>query len=343
MRKFFLFLFFLLIGSLLFFWIIKHVGWQEIQTALKAFSLKVGIVILALTILSALIRAIRWKLILKSQGHEVPTKEMIEYYLSGLTISFFAPMVIFGGEIFRGYDLKEKYFISWTKSIASVVIDRILEITVFVAIIIFGTTYFLLKIGLPPAGFCAIIFSVIFLLILLISVFYFKSFKRESIIYFFLKKLNFHNSNGGDTVIDVEQEIFHYFGPKKKAMWQGFGLSVLSGIILLARTLLLISFLGKNVGILAAISILAFSFLAIIIPIPAAIGSHEAVQSFAFSSLGLGANTGIVFAFTIRTAEFVLALIGLIFLFKTGLQLLNTAIIKKFSKIGKLIHYKNGK
>lgn len=333
MKKFLLFLFSLLIGITLFVWIVNHVGWKEIQLAFKHFSLQAGLFILFLTILSALIRSLRWKTILNSQQCKIPFLKVFEYYLSGLAISFFFPMVIFGGEIFRGYDLKEKYSIPWSKSIASVLIDRILEITIYAVTAIFGITFFIFKTTFAPAKVCLIIFLGTFLFLVLISIFYFKIFKKESIVLALLKKFNLKNSNGAETIIDVEKEIFRYFRPNKEAMWGGFGLSLLYELMLLGRAALLLLFLGKEIGIFLVVSVAAFSSLAMIVPIPAALGSHEAIQSFVFNSLGLGVNTAMAFVFIIRGAELIVALFGAAFFFKIGVQILESVIFKRAARL----------
>jgi len=338
MKKILFFFVSLSIGLGLLVWIICSIGWGEIESAFRFFSPEAGAIILFLTILANLIRSLRWKTILKNQGYDIPILRVLEYYLSGNAIAFFIPMVIFGGEVFRGYDLKEKYSMPWSKSIASVVIDRISELTIYVAATILGMAFFITSANLPSYKMGITVFLLFFIIIVLISLFYFKSFKKESIIRFFLKKLNAQNSEGAETAIEVEKEIFRYFKPKKKIMWQGFGLSFLVEIVLLARTFFLILFLGKSISIFLAISIVAFSSLALALPIPAALGSHDAIQSFVFTTLGLGAGTGAAFVMVIRGAELIAALIGLFFFFKFGIQFLQSFLLKK---IGKLVRYRN--
>lgn len=299
----------------------------------KNFSFKAGLMILFLTALSYLVRSWRWKTILKSQGYDISAMRIIEYYLSGNALGFFFPLVVFGGEVFRGYDLKEKYSVPWSKSIASVFIDRFLEITINTIAIIFGVFFFLSKVSFPSENFKIYLFVLAIFTALLIGAFYFKSFKKESIIGFFLKRLNLRNYNGANTIIDTEREIFSYFRPNAKTMWHGLALTILMELILLARAFLLVLFLGKNIGSLASLSIVAFSFLAVILPIPAAIGSHEAVQSFIFNSLGLGASTGLAFVFIIRGAELIMALAGLIIFFRLGLELLRAFLLRKIKKL----------
>ncbi len=320
MKKFLLFLFSFLIGGGLFWWILKTVGWGQIWLVFKTFSIQSGIIILALTVASVLIRSWRWKTILKSQGYNIPVLKVLEYYISGNSISFLMPMVIFGGEIFRGYDLKDKYSMPWSKSIASVIIDRILEITIYSIIIILGVIFFICRANFPSKEMGLIIFLIVFIIIVLMAIFYFRSFRKKSIIPFFFKKKNGTNSTNPETVVEIEKEILKYFRPKEKTMWEGFGFTVLSETALLFRTILLILFFGKSIGILSAVSILGFSSIATLLPIPAAIGSHEAVQTFVFTGLGLGAGAATAFTMILRGADLVVALFGVVFLFRFGFQ-----------------------
>lgn len=95
------------------------------------------------------------------------------------------------------------------------------------------------------------------------------------------------------------------------------------------RSWFLILFLGKSISALPALSILGFTYLAAMIPIPTALGSHEAIQTFAFNSLGLGLSTATAFTMIIRGAELIIALTGVAILFQLGIILLRKALFKK--------------
>ena len=326
MRKFLLFLISLLIGIGLFVWILKTVGWQEIKNAFLVFTGWQGIVILILTFLITLFGVWEWKVILKSGGTDISFRDLFKPYLAGFSISYLAPMLVLGREIFRSYVLKEKHLVSWPKGIASAVIDRILDFTVELTFILFGLFFFFLMVGFPPRNL-AIILGVLLVLAAGTSFFYFKIFKRESIVKFFIKFFipKYQNDH---TPLYIEEEIFNFFKINDVYMWKGFGLTFFEKVIKLLRTWLLISFLGKNIGFSSALSVLAFSYLVAMIRIPADLGSHEAVQTFVFSSLGLGASAGTAFAMIMRGAELITALIGVFFLFRLGSKLLGKNLLK---------------
>jgi len=322
----------LVAGFGLLFWISRFIGWQETKSALMIFTGWHGMVIILLTFSMILAGALKWKMILKSQGYNLSHKEIIAPYFTCFSLIYLFPMVVFGGEIFRGYILREKHNIPWTKAISSVFIDKLLEITSFLATILAGTTYFLLKIGLPPKNLCFILGGFLLVCLAGIGFFYFKTFKRESIIKSLNRFLNLRPETGGD-LLGIEKEVFKFFKVKRKELWYGLSLAFLRVAISWARCWVLIFFLGKSINIFSALTVLGFYYFATMIPIPAAIGSHEAAQVFAFNALGLGSGLAPAFTMIQRGAELIMAFIGLIIFFKLGMGLLQAFLFKKIDSI----------
>jgi len=335
MKKFLLFLVSLLVGVVLFIWIGKIVGWQEIKNAFLVFTGWQGLVIFGLTLLMMLIGNWKWKEILKGENIKTSFRELFRPYLAGFAVMFLAPILLLAGEIFRGYILKAKNFVPWSKGMASVFIDRITEWTANLVVIFFGILFFLYTIGLPPRNL-GIIFGGAFLLFAFgISIFYFKTIKRESMAKSLLRILGLERLNHANSILDIEKEIFNFFKPKKIAMWKVFSLSFLRALVMYFRTWFLVIFLGKSITSLPALSILGFTYLAAMIPIPTALGSHEAIQTFAFSSLGLGGGTATAFTMIIRGAELIIALVGVVILFRLGIDLLKNTLFKKLNNFKK--------
>jgi len=326
MKKLLLFSVSLLIGAGLFFWVIKFVGWQAIKNAFLVFTGWQGLVIFFLTFLIALTVIWKWKEILKGEGVHIPFFDLFRFYLAGSSLTYFFPMIFWGGETFRAYLLKKKDSVSWSKGMASVVIDRIFGWTTNLVVVFLGLIFFLLTIGLPPKKL-AIIFGGTFLFWLLgISFFYFKVFKKESLVKSFLNL--FHYKSLDREPLGVEKEIFNFFKLKKAPFWKGFSLAFVEEAINFLRIWFLISFLGKNLSFLPVLSIIGFSYLATIIPIPASLGVHDVIQAFAFNALKLGANFGTAFALIIRGAEIIVALIGVGILFRLGVKLFEANLLE---------------
>lgn len=335
MKKFLLFLISLLIGVGIFIWVGKMVGWQEIKNAFLVFTGWQGLVIFGLTLLTMLIGNWKWREILKGENVTVSFRGLLSPYLAGFSVMFLAPILLWAGEIFRGYILKEKNQIPWSKGMASVFIDRVTEWTANLIVIFFGVLFFLLMIGLPPIKLLIIFGSIFLFFAGGISYFYLKTFKKESMAKFLLRIFGLERFNHANSILDIEKEIFNFFKPKKLAMWKAFSLSFLRALAMYSRTWFLIIFLGKEISTLPALSILGFTYLAAMIPIPTALGSHEAIQTFAFNSLRLGASTATAFTMIIRGAELIIALTGVAILFQLGIILLRKALFKKIDNFKK--------
>jgi len=257
---------------------------------------------------------------------------LFKVYLAGYSVRYLAPVVIIGAEIFQGKTLKDKNNIPWPKSMASIIIDRIMEWTINLLVIFLGTIFFLLAIGLPPLQTGIICGAFLLILAVLLTFFYFKNFKNESIakeVVYLLGKRSLQQP------LEIEQEMFAFFDFKNKRMWTSFGICLLRALVVFLRTWLLIFFLGKSVGPLTALSIVGFYHLAMILPIPAALGIHEAIQTFAFKFLKMGLGAATVFAMIIRAAELILSLLGLVFLFRFGVEIITFNFLKKLELVVK--------
>ncbi len=330
MKKFLLFFLSLFIGIGLFIWIINFVGWQDIKNAFLVFTGWQGIVIFILTLLMMLIGNWKWKEILKGQEVKISFWELFKVYLAGFAVMFLAPILLWVGEIFRTYTLKEKEQISWSKALSSVIIDRILEWTANLVVIFLGLLFFLYKIGLPPKNLGIAFGGVLLLFVIAIFLFYFKTFKRESITKTFGR---IFNGRLDKEPLQTEKEIFDFFKLEKKSMWRSFAISFLRAAVMYVRTWFLIMFLGKNISALSVLSILGFTYLAAMIPIPAALGSHEVIQIFSFNSLGLGVSTATAFTMIIRAAELLFALAGVVIFLRLGTIFLKNFIFKSIKKL----------
>ncbi|MDO8424649.1 MAG: lysylphosphatidylglycerol synthase transmembrane domain-containing protein [bacterium] len=329
MKNFLFFLISLFVGVGLFAWAISFIGWKSVKEAFLVFSGWQGMVILGLTFLAALVGNLRWREILKEKNISVSFFELLRSYLAGFSIMFLAPIILFGGEVFRGYALKERNGVTWQKGASSVLVDRILELTTNVFVIFLGIIIFFLSNGFPSKKLAAIFLGVPLFLGVAIFIFYFKAFKKESLVEFLLKLLGLKSFGRQNGILDIEKETLDFFKLNKKLLSKVFFLSFLRSGLMYLRTLFLISFLGVKIGWLSAVSILGFTYLALLVPIPAALGLHELIQASAFNYFGVGLASAAAFTMVIRGAELVVAFLGVFFLFRLGISILKTLLFKK--------------
>jgi uncharacterized protein (TIRG00374 family) len=333
MKKFLLLLVSLLAGILLFIWILNTVGWQGIEETFYLFFNWQGLSIILLTVLMAIIGAWKWQEVLKGFGENIPIKSLFAPYLAGQAIMFFIPVVIWGGEFLRGYSLKQNNSVSWPKGMASIIIDRIFEWTASLFIIILSVLFFISQICRLPHNL-EILFGVFFFLFVVwIIFFYVKVFQKDSIIRSLAKIVGLEKLKDKNILLRTEKEIFNFFRLKNKKMWSSLLLSFLRCGVMVLRVWVLVFFLGSVIGFMPSLTILGFNYLATMVPIPTALGSHEAIQTFAFGAMGLNPASAVSFTMIIRGAEMVVSLIGVFMLFKFLTSFIKDLFFKKVDKL----------
>jgi len=326
MKNFFKLLIASTIGLFIFLFVIKIVGWSKIIEAIKLFSGPKGLMIIFLTFFIAVVSCLNWRLILRSQGLNIPIKELIKLWIAGFSISFLTPFTVLGGEAFQIYFLNKKFDISWEKSTASVIIRKILSGTFFLLFLITGVLSFCFYGYFPEGTIVWLIFLAIGSLLGSLLFFYFKILNKESILRWLLKSIGIKKEKieghkNGKIIFEVEREIIKFFSPKSKIFWKSLTLAFLRYLLLFSRAGLIIFFLGKGIEVLKILSIYGFTNFALMFPFPAALGSTEAISAFTFNALNMGAGNGTIYAMTLRAADLVLCLTGIFFGIKLGLGL----------------------
>jgi len=340
MKKILKFLIALSIGFLIFGLVMKKVGWERINEAFVLFLGFKGLVIVLLTFSIAIISILRWKLILASQGLDTRAKDLGKLWSVGFAMSYLTPVALFGGEAFRIYLCKKKFNFSWEKSAASVVIDKILDGTLFLMFLVAGILAFVFYGYFPSRMMAWLVVLVIGGLSGLLLLFYFKALNKESTLEWLLKRLGIKkekikNTTNGKIIFDTEKEVIRFFSPKRKAFWKGLSLSFLRYFLLFLRAGLIIFFLKEGLEVSRVLAIYGFANLALLAPLPAGLGSLEAASAFSFGTLGLGFATGTIFGMVWRGADLLLCLVGVIFLIKFGADLAGIKILGFFDKLRK--------
>lgn len=336
MKKILKFLISLVIGLVIFLIVMQKVGLGNIKEALLLFFQFEGWVIILLTFVVACIGIFRWKLVLGAQGHRLSFKKLSPLWLVGFSMSYLTPVAFLGGEFFRIFFTTKKIpAVPVKKTVASVVVDRILDATVFFIFLIAGMLAFAFYGSFPTSIMGISIIVVALLLLGLLLFFYFKRFRRESILEWFLKtfkiKSRFFSDKNG-VFFEAEKEVFHFFSLKHKAFYKALLLTLLRYGLLFLRCAILVLFLVGNIGVFKSLAIYGFANLAGLAPIPATLGALELGEGFAFGVLGLGFGTGTIFSMVWRAADLLLALIGLVFLIKFGTRVVQDKVLKVFEK-----------
>ena len=278
-KKSLLFILSFLLGGGIFAWIIRLVGWDEIQSTFFTLSIWQISLVFVLYLLIPLLEGLRWKEILKTQNKEISLKDSCKLGVIGFSINFLFPILFGATDFFRGYYLKEKKKYSGIKVSSSIIIDRIIGWTVNVLLIVLGVFWFFYKTRTIPDNL--LIYVSWFFLFFIISLifFYFRVLNKKSIVEIFYK---FFNEKAKNISQEVEKDVFIFFNLSKKKAIKPFLISLVKDLIMMLIIWLLMMFLQVRISLLSAFFILAFTYLIIIIPLPASLGSHEVIQIFIF-------------------------------------------------------------
>jgi len=328
-----LFLLTLIFGALLFYFVLDKVGTKEIWQAFLSFS-PVGIFwILILTIIYTIFGIWRWQVIIKGMGSHFSLKDISGAWLAGFGLGYLTPIAVLGGEAVRSYIIKKKKNFPWKEGIVSIFIDKVFEGTTFFLITILGIIFFISKVMAVPLKIWVV------LLILLfpiggITFFYLRAYRSQSMVKFiqlplkkFIQSKNVHQKVNG-LLNSSEKIVFNFFEVKNKYTRQCILLSLIRGAISIIRSWFLVLFLGFKIGIISALSITAFTNISYLIPLPAALGSHEAIQAFVFPSLNLSSHSAIAFALILRAFDMLMAFCGVFVVLKLGTQWIKKKIIE---------------
>lgn len=311
-------------SGLLLYWVFEEIGTEKIWNSLISFS-PAGIVwVLVFSLLYVLAAVFRWRSILKDKGYSLSLKKVTSSWLGGFGISYFSPFALLGGEAFRAYYLKERNWVPWKTGIISIFIDKVLDGAFFFLLIILGVAFFLLSTFSVPFKLWLVLLILLFPVIGMVF-FYSRAFKNKSILRSIEKPFNKLAQNQlPNEALDWEKELFIFFRSGNKQMWKAVAFSLLRAAIMWWRVWIIVWFLGLEINGFLALSIIAFTNISYLLPLPAALGSHEAVQAFAFTSLGFAAQNSVAFTLILRAFDIIIAGAGILVVFRFVIKWLKT-------------------
>jgi len=309
-------------------WALAEIKTEEIWDIFFTFPPEGIFWILIFTIIGILLSAWRWKIILEDRGCNLSFKKVVGSWIAGFGLDYFTPFAILGGETFRGYFLNKRYNVPLGKGIVSIIIDKILDGSIFFLIIILGIIFFVFETFTIPVKLLTILFLVFFPVVGII-VFYFKAFKSQSMVKVFKKPIfgKIIGEKLRKNIIIHEEEVFNFFEKDNINVKKAVVISFLKGTILWLRSFGIIYFLGIKISAIQSLIVVAFTNLAYLFPMPAAIGSHEVLQIFSFSKLGFVVGGAVAFTLILRAFDLLVGLIGLFIAFKFGASRMKEMIL----------------
>lgn len=309
--------FFPLFGILLFLYIILNVDFIKIFEVLKNINIFYLIISLLLGVPIIVIKALKWKLLIKAYKINYSLIKSITSWLVGFSFGIVTPGRV--GDLVRVLYLKEK--VNLGKSLTTVIVDRVIDILILFCLAIFGIISFVMF--YTEIGALYTIVPVIFVLFL-VAVYLLT---KKRFVYFLLKPIFKITPNKHKTKIDITIDNFYSGLNSMKRKKHIILSSTILGILAWFFLILQFYFFGLSLNLN-----LSYQFLLIIVPIItlldalpisfAGIGTRDAALIFFFTPLLLAPETAISFSLLILFFNYALTgIIGLLIWFKNPIKI----------------------
>ena len=277
---------FLTLGGVLFYWAIMNQDTDELWGQIKQVNLFwVGLSVFC-GVISHLLRALRWNLLLEPMNYKASTVNSFHAVIIGYLVNMALPRV---GEITRPAILGKLEKIPFNKLLGTVLIERVVDIfiTLFLAGIIFIIQFqliidfvqkLLLNQNIPSI---IILLGLITVFVIALYLAYLKRnwFYRIPIIQKF-KTFIYGIIDGIKTIYSL----------RRKGLFIAYSLMIWT-MYFLMPFLIFYAFEGTaHLGISAGFTVLLFGTIAMIIPIPGGIGTFEVIVPEALNIYGVSSS-----------------------------------------------------
>ncbi|MEM5828782.1 MAG: lysylphosphatidylglycerol synthase transmembrane domain-containing protein [Candidatus Aenigmatarchaeota archaeon] len=312
---------FILISTILLILLIIYLDPTQLLSEIKKINSSTILIVIFLANISTILRAMKWKVLLDN----VTLREILPIQLLSISISNLTPGKI--AEPIKSVLLKMKKGVAISKTLPSVILERILDIFVLIILSILG-----ILISSEYLSSKFLIISVVaftFLLILMILVLIYKSFGVR--IFHFLKNFRFFS------FLD-ENFINNFYSATKIKSKKIISSSLLTflawiidGLIFYFIALSINKELTVNINLWFFFSTLAISIVASLLTfLPGGIGGTEALMTYILISIGFERSTAgaIVLVGRFATLGYSMILGYLSFIYLSKVLKINTNTLK---------------
>jgi glycosyltransferase 2 family protein len=258
----------------------------------------------------------RWWMLLSAQGYQVPYLTLVKYRIASFGLTYFTPGPQFGGEPFQVYLLHRHCNIPTSKALASVILDKLLEILVNISFLVVGLAIILTS-GLgtgtttPP-----LLIGLVGILIIPVGYLLCLCTGRLPVTWILSKVLNIHSAKIRSNkpyqmIVDTESQSSIICQSNISTVLLALFLSFTIWSVIIFEYWIAFQFLGLSLDLSKTIILLTAARLAYFTPLPAGLGSLEASQVIAISALGFPPAMGISISLLVRIRDTILASLGL--------------------------------
>lgn len=325
--------FFIIIGVIATYLIIKQYGLKNIISFYINFNIWLLLLYFLIVFIIFLILTWRWNIILLSRGHKVEFKKLFIYRLIGQSINFFAPGPRVGGEPTQAALLK-KHKIKFTEGLSTIMIDKIIDSTTCGILFLIGAVFVSMHYTIPKNATTYMIFGGIAFLTIII-LFYYRMLNDKHFFLNIFKILQLNKIKNKTfkklekKIEEIELIMIKFYKHDKKIFIITILITLLSWVAMFIEYKVATSLLGLDLGFLELFFIITFIGMAMLFPVPMAVGALEAGQISAFNMIGLVGSGGVALAFLVRIKDFMWGAVGITLLALFGFDV-KTTIKRKY-------------
>lgn len=298
-------------------WALRQVSLEEIGLALSRLTLAQVLLLAAINAGILLLFSARWFWILNLQGRRLPYLNLVGYRLAAFGVSYFTPGPQFGGEPLQVYLLHRGHALPGATAVASVTLDKLLELLAnfaFLALGLFITawggalgvhlslaaTLPALALFLAPGGY-------------LVAA-YLGGAPLGRLLRLPVLRLDRtpRRQNARDALTNAEVELVDLLRGKPLALLAVLAFSLFVWLALLGEYWLAATLLGLPLSLYQIVALLTAARLAFLSPLPGGFVVVEASQVLALQAMGFNPAAGLGLVVLARARDLLLGAVGLV-------------------------------
>lgn len=318
----------LLVGLLIFIYAIKIIGVDEIVHQFQTIDPFHILLYLLVSMILVTVLMLKWQYILRTLGYKVKFFNLFMYRQMGYSIGYVVPSFYIGGQTIKALFLK-KHDIPTTDAIASVLIDRAVELPLNFLVACFMFILIIYTLSLPT--YMVIILASILVILISLAVFFFYRVFNKKYCFAkltkktFLKNLKFI-SQVQDKIEETESNLIRFFNGNKKHFITSLLFSCVLWFLMMLEFKTALSIVGFNATLAQIYLVVTMTGFAMMFPVPASIGVMELSQIAIAVMVGIPPAVAVALSILVRTRDFMWILLGIIGYFKHGTSYVKTLI-----------------
>jgi hypothetical protein len=304
----------LVVGFLLW-WVIRNAPLAEIWLAIRGLKLwEIGVLLVTNTTLYLLV-TLRWWIIARADAKHIPYLPLLGVRVSVFAVSYFTLGPQVGGEPLQVLFLQRKYGLTYTRSTASVLMDKLLEFLIDFILLAVGLTA-IFRAGALAESKNLFSWEILGLVLLMlwppahIVLLYHRRYPLTALV----RAVPFIPKNAKWTrFLRAAEWLAGDFCRRHIPNLLGaLGVSVLAGAGMVFEYALMASFLGIHLPFWKTVAAWAAGWLAFLMPLPGGLGALEASQVFILGGFAITNAAAISLILLMRGRDLLIGSLGLL-------------------------------